>query len=56
MLVMFTNHWKTLFEPEVTPMKDRNENAMPQQIAASGRPCFVVYAKMRGAFPDSANP
>ena len=56
MLVMFTNHWKTLFEPDVTPMKDKNENAMPQQIAASGRPRFVVYAKMRGALPERARP
>lgn len=56
MLVMFTNHWKTRFEPVVTPMNDRNENAIPHPIAASGSPRFVVNAKNRGAFPASASP
>ena len=54
--VILTNHPKTVPDPLLTLIYERNENAVQNKMESSGRPLFVVLVKILGALPERAKP
>lgn len=53
---MIGTHLKTVSAPDDTFMNASHEKAPEARMAAIGRPCFVQYARNRGACPRNARP